>query len=110
MCDFSLEAIRSRPAKVGDKLTTHTFKAGTRGFCAPEDQGMAVLPPGAVTVLGAASQTLRVPNVGKGGPTESFNHPCLDARLNAIPTTDRTIAMVASHPSQYSHLPLATRP
>lgn len=47
MCDFSLEAVRSRPAKVGDKLTTHTFKAGTRGFCAPEDQGMAVcLRPG----------------------------------------------------------------
>jgi hypothetical protein len=47
MCDFSLEAVRSRPAKVGDKLTTHTFNWGTRGFCAPEDQGMAVcLLPG----------------------------------------------------------------
>ena len=47
MCDFSLEAVRSRPAKVGDKLTTHTFNAGTRGFCAPEDEGMAVcLLPG----------------------------------------------------------------
>jgi hypothetical protein len=47
MCDFSLEAVRSRPAKVGDKLTTHTFNLGTRGFCAPEDQGMAVcLLPG----------------------------------------------------------------
>ena len=47
MCDFGLEAVRSRPAKVGDKLTTHTFNWGTRGFCAPEDQGMAVcLLPG----------------------------------------------------------------
>ena len=47
MCDFSLEAVRSRPAKVGDKLTTYTFNWGTRGFCAPEDQGMAVcLLPG----------------------------------------------------------------
>ena len=47
MCDFSLEAVRSRPAKVGDKLTTRYFTAGTRGFCAPEDQGMAVcLLPG----------------------------------------------------------------
>jgi hypothetical protein len=47
MCDFSLEAVRSRPAKVGDTLTTHTFNWGTRGFCAPEDQGMAVcLLPG----------------------------------------------------------------
>ena len=41
MCDFSLEAVRSWPAKVGDKLTTHTFNWGTRGFCAPEDPGMA---------------------------------------------------------------------
>ena len=47
MCDFSLEAVRSRPAKVGDKLTTHTFNWGTRGFCGPEDQGIAVcLLPG----------------------------------------------------------------
>jgi hypothetical protein len=47
MCDFSLEAVRSRPAKVGDKLTTHRFNLGTRGFCASEDQGMAVcLLPG----------------------------------------------------------------
>ena len=47
MCDFSLEAVRSRPAKVGDKLTTHTFNWGTMGFCAPEDPGMAVcLLPG----------------------------------------------------------------
>ena len=42
-----LEAVRSRPAEVGDKLTTHTFNWGTRGFCAPEDEGMAVcLLPG----------------------------------------------------------------
>jgi hypothetical protein len=47
MCDFSLHAVRSRPAKVGDKLTTRMFNAGTTGFCAPEDQGMAVcLLPG----------------------------------------------------------------
>jgi hypothetical protein len=42
MCDFSLEAVRSRPAKVGDKLTSHKFNWGTTGFCAPEDQDMAV--------------------------------------------------------------------
>ena len=47
MCDFSLHAVRSRPAKVGDKLTTRMFNLGTRGFCAPEDVGMAVcLLPG----------------------------------------------------------------
>ena len=47
MCDFSLHAVRSRPAKVGDKLTTRMFNLGTAGFCAPEDMGMAVcLLPG----------------------------------------------------------------
>jgi hypothetical protein len=47
MCDFSLHAVRSRLAKVGDKLTTHNFNWATTGFCAPEDQGMAVcLLPG----------------------------------------------------------------
>jgi hypothetical protein len=25
MCDFSLHNVKSRPAKVGDKLTTHSF-------------------------------------------------------------------------------------
>ena len=47
MCDFSLHAVRSRRAKVGDRLTTRMFNAGTTGFCAPEDEGLAaVLLPG----------------------------------------------------------------
>jgi hypothetical protein len=31
MCDFSLHNVRSRPAKVGDKLTTRDFGTDTRG-------------------------------------------------------------------------------
>jgi hypothetical protein len=42
MCDYSLHNVRSRPAKVGDKLTTHLFNTGTAGFAAPEDSNMAV--------------------------------------------------------------------
>jgi hypothetical protein len=42
MCDYSLHNVRSRPAGVGDKLTTHQFYSGTRGFCAPEDRDVAV--------------------------------------------------------------------
>jgi hypothetical protein len=42
MCDYSLHSVKSRPAKVGDKLTTRQFETGTRGFCAPEDVSMAV--------------------------------------------------------------------
>jgi len=42
MCDFSLQNVKSRPAKVGDKLTTCNFNTGTRGFAAPEDTTTAV--------------------------------------------------------------------
>jgi hypothetical protein len=42
MCDYSLHNVRSRPAKVGDKLTTRQFNTGTTGFAAPEDAKMAV--------------------------------------------------------------------
>ena len=42
MCDYSLQSVRSRPAKVGDKLTTHDFDTGTRGFAAAEDAAVAV--------------------------------------------------------------------
>jgi hypothetical protein len=42
MCDYSLHNVKSRPAKVGDKLTTHHFNTGTRGFAAPEDASTAV--------------------------------------------------------------------
>jgi hypothetical protein len=60
MCDFSLHAVRSRPAKIGDKLTTHMFKLGTSGFCAPEDERMAVcLLPG--TEVSFADEVRRAP-------------------------------------------------
>src|SRR5215472_13134613 len=42
MCDFSLHSVKSRPAKVGDKLTTHNFGTGTVGFAASEDMNIAV--------------------------------------------------------------------
>jgi hypothetical protein len=42
MCDFSLKSVRSRPAKVGDKLVTRDFGTGTRGFAAADDLGLAV--------------------------------------------------------------------
>jgi hypothetical protein len=47
MCDYSLHYVKSRPAKVGDQLTTRDFGTGTRGFAASEDASMAVcLLPG----------------------------------------------------------------
>ena len=42
MCDYSLHSVKSRRAKVGDKLTTRDFGTGTRGFAASEDVNIAV--------------------------------------------------------------------
>jgi hypothetical protein len=42
MCDYSLHSVKSRPAKVGDKLTTRDFGTGTRGFAAAEIANVAV--------------------------------------------------------------------
>ena len=47
MCDYSLENVKSRPAKIGDKITTRRFNLSTIGFSAPEDRRVAVcLLPG----------------------------------------------------------------
>jgi hypothetical protein len=42
MCDYSLQSVKSRPAKIGDKLTVRNFGTGTRGFAASEDASLAV--------------------------------------------------------------------
>ena len=55
MCDYSLEHVKSRPGKVGDKLTTRDFGRVTRGFAAPGDKNVAVcILPG--TELSFASE------------------------------------------------------
>jgi hypothetical protein len=60
MCDYSLTNVKSRPAKVGDKLTTRDFGTGTRGFAASEDPSMAVcIRPG--TELSFAGQVICLP-------------------------------------------------
>ena len=47
MCDYSLHAIKTRDAKVGDKLITHQFAGGTTGMCDPSEPEVAVcLRPG----------------------------------------------------------------
>jgi len=42
MCDYSLHSVKSRPAKIGDKLTIRDFGTGTRGFSASEDPSVVV--------------------------------------------------------------------
>ena len=47
MCDYSLHNVKTRPAQVGDKLTTRLFGWSTGGFAASEDKSVAVcLSPG----------------------------------------------------------------
>jgi hypothetical protein len=62
MCDYSLQSVLLRPAKVGDKLRTRHFGTGTRGFAAPEDSKIAVcVLPG--TEL-AFSREITLPRAG----------------------------------------------
>jgi hypothetical protein len=73
MCDYSLHNVRSRPAKVGDKLTTHQFDTGTIGFAAPEDTDMAVcVLPG--TELAFATKVSREPRHLLNWKTDTINH------------------------------------
>lgn len=48
MCDYSLQAVANRPAKVGETLITTTFRGtSTRGFASESDPHVAVcLLPG----------------------------------------------------------------
>jgi hypothetical protein len=73
MCDYSLQAIRSRPARVGDKLRTRDFFTGTRGFAAPEDANTAVcVLPG--TELAFATAVSCRPRGFLGWKARSVNH------------------------------------
>ena len=59
MCDYSLHSVKSRSAKIGDKLTTRDFGTGTRGFAASENPSVAVcVLPG--TELAFAQQVQRL--------------------------------------------------
>jgi hypothetical protein len=62
MCDYSLQSVLSRPAKVGDKLVTRNFGTGTRGFATSDGPTVAVcVLPG--TEL-AFSSEVKVPAFG----------------------------------------------
>jgi hypothetical protein len=63
MCDYSLHHVKTRPAKVSDKLTTRNFGTGTRGFSASEDANVAVcvLPGTELSFADAVRITSRNP-------------------------------------------------
>ncbi|HEY2533589.1 MAG TPA: hypothetical protein VGJ20_37615 [Xanthobacteraceae bacterium] len=67
MCDYSLHSVASRPAKVGDKLTTRDFGTGTRGFAASEDARVAVcVLPGTELAFAAPVENVSASVLGWG--------------------------------------------
>lgn len=51
MCDYSLEMYRSRPARAGEKLTTHRFPSGSIGLTDPGNPDCAVCMTSGTTVV-----------------------------------------------------------
>ena len=103
MCDFSLHSVKSRPAKVGDELTTHNFGTGTRGFAASEDVNVAVcIRPG--TELSFADEVRCVPTglIARRGKTiahktaifRQINKARLAAHHDALEFPDGQIALL----------------
>ena len=74
MCDYSLENVRSRPAKVGDKLTTREFGTGTRGFAAAEDVRTAVCVLPGTELAFASTVTVRYPLFVAGWKVVTLGH------------------------------------
>jgi hypothetical protein len=73
MCDYSLHNVKSRPAKVGDKLTTRDFRTGTIGFASSEDASVAVcVLPG--TELSFADEVVCMSTGWLGWSTKKINH------------------------------------
>jgi len=73
MCDYSLHSVKSRPAKVGDNLTTRNFGTGTRGFAASEDASVAVcVRPG--TELSFADEVTCLPTGLLGSRDKVIKH------------------------------------
>ena len=73
MCDYSLHHVKSRAAKVGDKLVTRNFGTGTRGFAAPSDATTAVcVLPG--TELAFARQPACTASGLLGWGARTINH------------------------------------
>ena len=74
MCDYSLQDVRSRPAKVGDKLTTRDFGTCTRGFAAAEDAGVAVCVLPGTELAFSCPVTVIYPRFIAGWKVETLAH------------------------------------
>jgi hypothetical protein len=74
MCDYSLLNVRSRPAKVGDKLTTRDFGTGTRGFAGAEDNAVAVCVLPGTEIAFSSVVTITETRFVAGARAETLRH------------------------------------
>jgi hypothetical protein len=74
MCDYSLQNVRSRPAKVGDKLTTRDFGTCTRGFAAAEDAEVAVCVLPGTELAFSSAVAITFPRFLAGWKVEKLSH------------------------------------
>src|SRR2546430_5735165 len=94
MCDFSLHNVKSRPAKVGDKLTTHNFNTGTCGFAAPEDSTTAVcILPG--TELAFSAEVICA-------SSRLFSWRAISSRTAGLSQNDKEVPQGHHHALQFS--------
>jgi hypothetical protein len=105
MCDYSLHNVASRPAKVGDKLTTRDFGTGTHGFAASEDARVAVcVLPGTELAFAAPVENISVGLLGWGRKKAShrtaifrqINKECAAAHHDALEFSDGQIVLLTS--------------
>jgi hypothetical protein len=100
MCDYSLHNVRTRQAKVGEKLATHDFGTGTRAFAAPEDSSVAVcLLPGTELAFDkpVTYQTGLIFRTNTGHPVAIFrqiNKDALHANHDALEFPDGKIVLL----------------
>ena len=74
MCDYSLQSVKARPAKVGDRLTTRDFGTGTRGFAAEEDKAVAVCVLPGTELAFSSAVALTEPRFVVGWKSETLKH------------------------------------
>jgi len=104
MCDYSLHAVESRPAVVGDKLVTTEFAfTSTRGFSAAGDPSTAVcLLPGTEIVFdkevdrGLLSVLLRRPSYGKVARFRKINMENGIQHHDALEFSDGRVLLLTS--------------
>ena len=83
MCDYSLEAYRSRPAVEGEKLTLERFPSGSAGFTSGSNCDLAVcVPTGTHLLLEGIGDGVRQ-SCGVGGVEQAVM-----ARLESGPYRD----------------------